>query len=401
MLERFKKYILPVLDTLSRIDTSLQILSFCGLDWKSWAIMLGTVACNFYQAPMTPAQSGITIAVTSILACAAILGIEYGRRHRTHPKPKIAEPHAFREASARLRTAFTPALAFLDKARRHGSDHERPNTSTFLRDAFESHAAAIEEFRHFVHPENREAYQKAWNEFCALTHDDGVDAEFMARDINDRDPWSVIEDKIRVILSFSEAHFATITEGSHQTVIRRGHVETKSLPESSKPSLTIEFQGRAPSFYQADYFHKEGPLGTNRGTDLYRVAIPNDSSELLQNVSVEMIEINPFRKDSGLPLPLHFMHDDSIPFRRSMDIQSGRTQFVNVISLDYSKRAFWIHHVVKEFTPFLPVGSYTLSLKVTANNANAAIKRYRAILKNDSLYMYDDTPFNRLMNEDS
>jgi hypothetical protein len=277
VLEHFKKYILPVLDTLSRIDTSLQILSFFGLDWKSWAIMLGTVVYNFYQAPMTPAQSGITIAGTFILACVAILGIEYRRRHCTHPKPKIAEPHAFREASARLRTAFTPALAFLDKARRHGSDHERPDASTFLRGAFESHAAAIEEFRHFVHPENREAYQKAWNEFCALTYDDGVDAVFMASGINDRDPWSVIEDKIRVILSFSNED----SIGSRDT--------EKPSPSTPVPEISFLHDGiiiKAPAgnYSNAPYTN----VGWNQENEKVNVklSLPPDSPSSLSKGKV-------------------------------------------------------------------------------------------------------------------
>ena len=77
--------------------------------------------------------------------------------------PPNSQSNTIREAGRKFRAAFTPAIAFLDKGRRHGSDHDRPDASAFLRNAFEFYAAAIEEFRHFVAPESREFYQNAWN----------------------------------------------------------------------------------------------------------------------------------------------------------------------------------------------------------------------------------------------
>ena len=82
MLKSFKKYIIPIVDTWGRFDSALQILSFLGLDWKSWVVLIGTFILNFFQATMTPAESGITIAVTLILACCVVALIEYRRRHK-------------------------------------------------------------------------------------------------------------------------------------------------------------------------------------------------------------------------------------------------------------------------------------------------------------------------------
>lgn len=44
-----------------------------------------------------------------------------------------------RVAADNLRGVFNEALAFLEKARLHGSDLDRPDASKFLRDAFVSH----------------------------------------------------------------------------------------------------------------------------------------------------------------------------------------------------------------------------------------------------------------------
>jgi hypothetical protein len=112
---------------------------------------------------------------------------------------------AFLAAGAKLRAAFEPALAFLEKARRHGSHHDRPDASAFLRDAFVSHAEAVKAFASSIRAKRKmRAYQKAWNDYCELSHDGGADAVFMASTINDRDPWSVLEDKIHAVLRFAK-----------------------------------------------------------------------------------------------------------------------------------------------------------------------------------------------------
>lgn len=108
-------------------------------------------------------------------------------------------------AASKLRATFDPALAFLEKARRHGSDHERPDASVFLGESFAAHAEAINAFAPFIHSKRKlRDYQYAWNEYCQLAHDGGADAVFMASAINNRDPWVVLEGKIHDVLRFTK-----------------------------------------------------------------------------------------------------------------------------------------------------------------------------------------------------
>ncbi len=183
----------------------------------------------------------------------------------TNKKSEEANFDLFQKDGARLRAAFTPILAFLEKARRHGSDHERPDASAFLRDAFLSHAAAVEEFRQFIRPEKREAYQQAWNEFCALTHDDGVDAVFMASHINDRDPWSVIEGKIRVILSFAdkgdgiEIRIPASPNRAAESILELIHLEVEPTAEQGEARDARIYLQAGPAEYKMLWSTLEGP----------------------------------------------------------------------------------------------------------------------------------------------
>jgi len=105
-----------------------------------------------------------------------------------------------------LRDAFRPALARLDAAGRHGTNHARPDASALLKDAFEIHQVAVSNFRPFVRPESRRLqYDQAWEDYCKLAHPGVGEAEFVTEFIYETDnPWSVLEKKIHAILQFTE-----------------------------------------------------------------------------------------------------------------------------------------------------------------------------------------------------
>ena len=114
-----------------------------------------------------------------------------------------------RENRARLRVAsdslcatFNPALAFLEKCRLHGSDHDRPDASAFLKEAYTSHDAAIRQFRPFVGRLRMRAYDKAWRHYCELNPSHEVGAVFMVSD--QPDPWRCIQERIHAILTFAK-----------------------------------------------------------------------------------------------------------------------------------------------------------------------------------------------------
>lgn len=112
--------------------------------------------------------------------------------------------NAYRSAVAKFRFAFAPALARLESARRHGSTHDVPDVDGLLREQFEVHAAAFHEFLPCVRRVRHAAYQKAWDEYCEIVRAGTASPVFMASGINDRDPWSVIEEKFHAILRFAK-----------------------------------------------------------------------------------------------------------------------------------------------------------------------------------------------------
>lgn len=111
---------------------------------------------------------------------------------------------AFRSASANLRETFAPALARLENARLHGSTHDVPDVDGLLQSQFETYSAAVEEFSHFVPAVRIRRYKKAWQQYCAIANAGTASPVFMATTINERNPYSALEQLIRAILSFSK-----------------------------------------------------------------------------------------------------------------------------------------------------------------------------------------------------
>lgn len=75
----------------------------------------------------------------------------------------------FSSASQKLIEAFAPAIARLDAALLHSSTHDSPDVDGFLRDNFQVHDSAIEEFGRHIHSKRQlKKYQEAWKEYCCL-----------------------------------------------------------------------------------------------------------------------------------------------------------------------------------------------------------------------------------------
>jgi hypothetical protein len=71
---------------------------------------------------------------------------------------------ARRVAAERLRLAFAPELASMRRAHADKTvDRKR-----LVEDAFSRHAVAIEEYRPFVSPRSRAAYQTAWQNYYQI-----------------------------------------------------------------------------------------------------------------------------------------------------------------------------------------------------------------------------------------
>ncbi len=111
-----------------------------------------------------------------------------------------AEVNALRDAKAKLRAAFAPALAQIYLAQKHG-DHDRPSIEDFVKANLFIHASAIEEFRPFVTGSDT-AYQEAWESYREFANDS---THQIAADWTDDLPdGTSIKQRIEAILAFAK-----------------------------------------------------------------------------------------------------------------------------------------------------------------------------------------------------
>jgi len=101
-------------------------------------------------------------------------------------------------AASKLRAAFVPELVAMKFDRnQQGFDADR-----LLRAAFPGHAQAVEEYRFYVRPKDRDNYEKAWREYYEV----GGSVRFfdyMPFDSNS-DPLGCFEARVKAILRFTE-----------------------------------------------------------------------------------------------------------------------------------------------------------------------------------------------------
>lgn len=129
------------------------------------------------------------------------LAIKLAEAQAAHAEHQ-AEINALRDAKAKLRAAFAPALANIYLARHHGT-HDTPVVSDILRESLLIHASAVEEFRPFVPASECTAYQEAWEEYRKMVRkgDTAIDTAEWG---TEAERWSVIEKKIHVIFAFAK-----------------------------------------------------------------------------------------------------------------------------------------------------------------------------------------------------
>jgi hypothetical protein len=109
---------------------------------------------------------------------------------------RISVLSARRQAGAALRAAFAKEIAAVRLA--HGAD-KSIKIEKVLTEAFPRHAAAIEEYRFFVKPENQAAYEKAWREYYEV----GGSVRFFDYYM-DGASYEVFEKRVSAILHFAE-----------------------------------------------------------------------------------------------------------------------------------------------------------------------------------------------------
>src|SRR6476646_11109947 len=95
-------------------------------------------------------------------ALVSLAGVVAGGFIGFYSARQISTLNARRQAGATLRATFAKEIALVRLA--HGADHSI-DVEAVLRAAFPQHAAAIEEYRFFVRPNDRAAYDKAWRDY--------------------------------------------------------------------------------------------------------------------------------------------------------------------------------------------------------------------------------------------
>lgn len=105
-------------------------------------------------------------------------------------------------ATAKLRSAFAPAIAFIYIAKRHGSN-DRPDVDAYIKNAILAHGSAVEEFRPFVPSAKSSAYQEAWEKYREVATKDQYDFAADAR-FENTTTGELIEKCIQNILNFLE-----------------------------------------------------------------------------------------------------------------------------------------------------------------------------------------------------
>ena len=143
------------------------------------------------------------------------------------------------------------------------------------------------------------------------------------------------------------------------------------------PKLKIIYRDGIPPWFQK---------GPDAGIRTHRISVINTSREVVQNVRVEMLWIDPQPTDQRLvPCPLHFRHDNVQPFADSKDLfpssdsNYGDALFIDVLwswsgagELIYGsgkgadKVGIW--STVQGVPQELIVRSYTLAIKVSSRN---------------------------------
>jgi hypothetical protein len=97
-------------------------------------------------------------------------------------------------AAGKLRAAFVPELV----AMRFDRGKEKFDADQLLREAFPRHAEAVEEFRFFVRPRDKDSYEQAWRKYYEV----GGSVRFFDYMMGD-DPLGCFETRVAAILRFA------------------------------------------------------------------------------------------------------------------------------------------------------------------------------------------------------
>lgn len=114
-----------------------------------------------------------------------------------------------------------------------------------------------------------------------------------------------------------------------------------------------------------------------------RISITKLGSGDIPNMQIKLINIQPMPDElGGLDLPMHFMHDNTQPYRDHITLTSGNKVFVDIASLVLGNASFlgggiMIEHSVHGIRKNIPEREYIFTIQVTGTNIPMVAKRLK------------------------
>jgi hypothetical protein len=154
----------------------------------------------------------------------------------------------------------------------------------------------------------------------------------------------------------------------------------KSLEEQRRPKLEVTFkQGVRPWFQKG---------GWTSG-DIYRIGIINLGAETVQNVTVKLIDIEPYPKDCSFTMPFCLRFTNESSTLESKDLQTSKNPkeslFIDVFCSEFDSDSNIKHMEIcntvdtePEYTFYgseVPIQSYKITITVNSDNGGEPITK--------------------------
>lgn len=159
--------------------------------------------------------------------------------------------------------------------------------------------------------------------------------------------------------------------------------------------LRLRFVEHTRPYYQTFENHQVH-LSVGRLT-YCRVGVANEGDSTVDDVSVVLHALSPDTVGRH-NLPLQFMHDTVLPYRRSISLAPKTEVFVDVVAYFdafLSDDRLRLTHTIENATPeigSLPVQEYVIDILASGRHVLPDLKRFRIGVQGGVLYMEEEQP---------
>jgi hypothetical protein len=176
-----------------------------------------------------------------------------------------------------------------------------------------------------------------------------------------------------------QAEFETLFRNHLTQLIR---TEFPAGPSAADDQMQILFDRKHPYIYE---YHGNGPIPGVVVT-LYRIAVENIGSKTIEDLVVQLEATKPVTK-SGLPVPLHPMHDES------GGLHPGKKRFFDVVQMSSLPGSqIEVYPTAAPVRCAFPRGEYALKLKAYGKDAPPAERSFLASATADGKLLFDLNP---------